>query len=121
MKSSSNVEPIKIYVDVDPGICGFKCAIEAWRIEKRIVSVKITGTDCENIRRMSELIEDFGLRDLFIPIAKNPVFEWAARAGCHPSCAVPIAILKAVEAAMDMAIPKGVNISFKREEEEKRW
>jgi len=113
VKNVSWDKPEKMVVNVEPGICGFTCIIETRRIEKRIVSVKINGADCENIRRMSELVEDIGLMDLFTPVAKNPAFTWAARAGCHPSCAVPIAILKAVETAMDMAIPKDVNISFK--------
>ena len=113
MENGSEDELKKVVADVEPGICGFPCTIEARRTGKRIVSVKISNTACENIRRMSELLEDFGLRDLFTPLEKNPVFTWAARSGCHPSCVVPIALLKTVEAAMDMAIPKDVNISFK--------
>jgi hypothetical protein len=100
-------------VTVGPGVCGFQCVIEAERAEDRKVSLKITGSECEHIQHLSELLEDITLRDLFAPLSKNPVFIAAERTGCHPSCPVPVAILKAVEVAMGMALPREVRIRFK--------
>jgi hypothetical protein len=101
-----------IKVSVDSGICGFQCHIEAWEEEKRRVRIRVSGSECQQIQRLSEKVQEMNLRDLFAPISKNLVFSSAQSAGCHPSCPVPIAILKAVEAAMGMALPKDAVIRF---------
>jgi hypothetical protein len=59
------------------------------------------------------------LRDLFLPMPRNPAYIAAEKSGCHPSCAVPTAILKAVEVALGVALPKEVRIKFKNETNEK--
>jgi hypothetical protein len=74
--------------------------------------VTIRDSECEHVQRLSESLNEIGLRDLFAPISRNPVFISVERAGCHPSCPIPIAIMKAVEGAMDMALPKDVFIRF---------
>ncbi len=103
-----------IRVEADPGICGFPCVIEAQKKGPRAVSLKIIGSECEHIKRLSEDVVEMGLRDLFKPITKNPVYVSAQQAGCHPSCPVPVAVLKAVEVAMDMALPRDVRIKFEK-------
>jgi len=103
-----------IRVEADPGICGFPCVIEARKKEPRVVSLKITESECEHIKRLSEDVVEMGLRDLFKPITKNPVYVSAQQAGCHASCPVPVAVLKAVEVAMAMALPRNVRIKFEK-------
>ncbi len=103
-----------IRVEAEPGICGFPCVIEARKKGPRAVSLKITGSECEHIKRLSENVVEMGLRDLFKPITKNPVYVSAQQAGCHPSCPVPVAVLKAAEVAMDMALPRDVRIKFEK-------
>lgn len=101
-----------IRVTAEPGICGFPCVIEARRTGRYTVSVKIKGSECKHGQRLSDLVEKITLRQLFAPITRNLVFLSAQRAGCHPSCPVPVAILKAVEVAMDMALPRDAVIKF---------
>ncbi len=101
-----------VRVTAEPGICGFPCVIEARRTGRYTVSVKIKDSECKHGKRLSGLVEKMTLRELFAPVSKNPVFVSAQRAGCHPSCPVPVAILKAVEVAMEMALPKDVMIKF---------
>jgi hypothetical protein len=103
-----------IRVQVESGICGFPCVIEARKKGPRVVSLKITESECEHIKRLSEDVVEMGLRDLFKPITKNPAYVSAQQAGCHPSCPVPVAVLKAVEVAMDMALPRDVRIKFEK-------
>ena len=103
-----------IRVEADPGICGFPCVIEARKKGPRAVSLTITGSECEHIKRLSADVVEMGLRDLFMPITKNPVYVSAQQAGCHSSCPVPAAVLKAVEVAMDMALPRDVRIKFEK-------
>jgi hypothetical protein len=47
-------------------------------------------------------------------MTKNPVYVSAQQAGCHSSCPVPVAVLKAVEVAMEMALPRDVRIKFEK-------
>lgn len=105
-------QPKRIRVTVDSGICGFHCLIEAWEKEKRQIRIKISGSECKQIQRLSEKVKEMNLRDLFTPMGKNLVFSSAHSVGCHPSCPVPIAILKAVEVAMGMALPRDAVIRF---------
>ena len=111
MDRKTQAEKHPVCVTLDPGICGFPCIIEATRVEKRRVSVTIRDSGCEHVQRLSQSFNEIGLRDLFEPISRNPVFLSAERAGCHPSCPIPIAIMKAVEVAMDMALPRKVAIT----------
>ena len=101
-----------IRVTVDSGICGFYCLIEAWEEEKRQIRITISGSECKQIQRLSEKVQEMNLRDLFAPIGDNLVYSSAQAVGCHPSCLVPIAILKAVEVAMGMALPRDAVIRF---------
>jgi len=97
---------------VTPGICGFTCRVQAQLGEGRCVSILITQSECKQIQRLAKSLTEMGLRELFMPVTRNPVFVLAQQAGCHPSCPVPVAILKAVEVAMEMALPRDVEIRF---------
>jgi hypothetical protein len=59
------------------------------------------------------------LKELFMPLTRNPVYIAAEKSGCHPSCAIPAAVIKAVEVALGMALPKEVRIKFTNEANEK--
>lgn len=109
------VKPMEriIRVEVDSGICGFSCVVEAKKTGRHQVSIKIGSSDCEHIKRLSGKVNEMDLKDLFKPMTKNPVFVLAQQSGCHPSCPVPTAVLKTAEVAMEMALPKNVTIEFK--------
>lgn len=108
----ASLKPKVIRVAVESGICGFHCTVEAWETEKRKVAVALSGSDCKQIQRLSEQVRELNLRDLFAPAGKNPIFSLAQAAGCHPSCPIPVAILKAAEVAMGMALPRDAVIRF---------
>lgn len=113
MEAQSNSQKEIVRVTAEPGICGFSCDVEARRTGPHTVSVKIKGSECEQAQRLSSLLEMLSMKDLFAPVTRNPIFLAAQEAGCHPSCPMPIAILKAAEVAMNMALPRGVLIKFK--------
>ena len=112
VKPSENKRDV-IRVSVDPGVCGFTCTIEARRVEKRRISIEICGSDCQQIQKMSGLLHEIMLRDLFVPGTRNPVFCYAEQAGCHSSCIVPVSLLKVAEVAMGMALARETSIKFK--------
>ncbi|MBW2489212.1 MAG: hypothetical protein JRE72_17475 [Deltaproteobacteria bacterium] len=97
---------------VDPGICGFPCVIKARKAGKRMVSLEISGSDCEQIQRLAENLQAFSLKDIFLPLSRNPVYAAAEKSGCHLSCAIPVAVIKAAEVALDLALPRDVHIQF---------
>jgi hypothetical protein len=101
-----------VIVDVNSGICGFKCRINAERSEKRDVRIEITESDCGLIQKYSKLLNDISLKDLFTPLTKNLIFVSAEQAGCHQACPVPVAVIKACEVAFEMALPKNADICF---------
>ena len=99
-------------VRVDPGICGFVCTVCAKKLEARTVMINIEGSECKQIQRLSELITQIGFRDVFVPLTRNPVFVYAEKAGCHPSCVIPTAIIKVAEVALGLALKRDVVIRF---------
>jgi hypothetical protein len=74
--------------------------------------LQISGSECEHIQRLSEQIKAISTKDLFAPVSRNPVFVAAEGSVCHTSCPIPVAVLKAAEVAMDMALPQNVLIQF---------
>jgi hypothetical protein len=109
-RSSSKSKIIR--VTAEPGICGFPCVIEARRTGRYTVSIKIKGSECKHGQLLSGIVKKMTMKELFAPVTRNPVFLSAQRAGCHPSCPIPVAILKAVEVAMEMALPRDAVIRF---------
>ena len=112
MSNDTAETPRDAFITADPGICGFACTIKARKTGKRSVTVAITDSECQQIKRLSNSLTEMTLKDLFLPLTRNPVTIAAEKSGCHPSCAIPSAVLKAVEVAMDMALPKDVRIKI---------
>jgi hypothetical protein len=108
--SSSSSKAVR--VKIEPGICGFGCVVEVHKKARYTVSLRVAESDCKHVRRLFQNLHEMNMRDLFAPISKNPVFLSAQKAGCHPSCPIPVAALKGVEVAMEMALPRDVKIRF---------
>ncbi len=104
------MEDIEVYVT--PGVCGFDCKVKARRSGKRNASIQITGSDCSMIQELSGRLLDISLHDLFIPLTKNPIFMATEHSGCHLACPVPVAVVKASEVALELAVPKDAAICF---------
>ena len=102
----------EVCVKVNPGICGLPCIFLVHKIDKYKAHIKIIEAKCAKVRKMTEEIKEIGVRDLFASITSNPVYLAAQKAGCHASCIVPVAILKATEVAMEMALPQSATIEL---------
>ena len=101
---------------VEPGLCGFSCQLEARRQDKQRAIVKIRGSECELIQKLAESIKEVSVEDLFTQHTSNPVFEAAELACCHLTCPVPVALLKAAEVALELALPREARITFVKHE-----
>ena len=105
-----------ICILVEPGICGFSCQVEARRQDKQRAIIEITGSECELIQKLVKSLKEVSLNDIFTPHTRNPVFKAAELAGCHLTCPVPVAVLKAAEVALELALPQEACISFVQHE-----
>jgi hypothetical protein len=105
-------------IAVDPGVCGFTCVIRARQEDRRSVSVEIAESECQQIKKLAGRLETISLRELFMPLTLNPVYKAAQACGCHASCAIPSAVLKAAEVAMGMALARPVRFSFDGDKED---
>ena len=108
-----------ICVSVNPGICGFVCLVKARKLNKKAVSLTIIESECKQIQQLSGLLSRITLREIFTPVTRNPVYISAEQTGCHGSCPIPTAILKAAEVALEMALPQDVSIRFEQCNREK--
>lgn len=97
---------------VEPGICGFPCKVIARKQAGRMVSIEMSGCECDKIQKMAASLTELSLRDIFLPMTRNPVYMAAEKSGCHPSCCIPSAVLKTAEVAMELALPKDVCFQF---------
>ena len=101
-----------VRLSVFPGVCGFGCTVVARRVDSRTVALEILGADCRQLQRLSAQLRPLGLRELFTPVSRNPVYAAAEKSGCHPSCVLPAALLKAAEVALEMALARDVTFHF---------
>ena len=108
----ADMTPKDACVTVDPGICGFPCVIKAGKMDARTVALEISGSDCRQIKKLSERLTRISLKDVFAPISRNPVYMLTEKSGCHLSCPVPVAVIKTAEVAFGLALPREVQIRF---------
>ena len=101
---------------VNPGICGFTCIVKVQKNGARTVAIEIIGSGCNQIQKLSGLIQEMSLVELFKPITVNPVMIAAQSAGCHTTCTIPLAILKSAEVALGMALPRDVKLNVSIDE-----
>jgi len=99
-----------VNIDVDPGICGLKTNISVESEDQETANIEITS-DCPFIRSISaELKEVDGYTECFSKFGESEVNKLANKYCRHPGCPVPIAIIKGVEVACGLALPKNVEI-----------
>ena len=100
-----------VRVDVDPGICGFTCSIQAMKREKGSVEISIQS-ECNQIGLLADRMPAISIKELFLPLSQSPVFQIAERSKCHSSCPIPSSVIKTAEVALGLALPKNVTLRF---------
>jgi len=100
-----------INIEVNPGICALKTIINVESEDQETASIEIVS-DCPFIRSISdELKEVDGYTECFSKFGESQTFKLANKYCKHPGCPVPSAIIKGVEVACGLALPKNVEIS----------
>lgn len=110
---------MKATVKVDAGICGFRTTACVIGDDDQQVVFEVQS-DCEKIRRLGELLKAKGPIDAYGEIGvpdKGVLMSAAGSTGsrCCAGCAVPVALLKGMQVAAGLALPRDVHISLARD------
>lgn len=101
--------------EVHAGVCGFVSRVTA-EFDERTgrVSLQI-DTECPNCKKLTEALQSVdGYEVALTAPIRNPVYHAAATAGLHAACPLPCGILKAVEVACGLTLPRDVSIRISR-------
>lgn len=108
----NNDEPA-IRAHVDSGVCRFTCEIEAYLVNGRVRCKVIT--DCKSALKFAGALGDIDPFDAVkMPYSENPIFELGGKYLSHASCPLPVAVIKCIEVACGLALPRTVRIEFYR-------
>ena len=103
-------------VIVNPGVCGFPATIEVIKTGKRQFALKIK-TECDKLSALSRQVQTIDFMQAFQPAAQSDLYRAAAECTLHAACAIPVAIIKALEVEAGLALPRDVAIHFEKEPE----
>lgn len=102
----------EITVTVDAGVCRFKTVIIANVDEEMNITYKIKS-ECPSVRKLAaQMNEPISLFEIVQgPFAENVIYK---KASCleHAACVIPSALVKAGEAAGDLALKRNVSFDF---------
>jgi hypothetical protein len=97
-------------VVIDPGICGFVAEVKA-KMEGDLCALDI-ACECEPVQEMAkELTQVDPMTEIGFHGDGPQVLKMFAKHCPHPACPVPSGILKAVEVAAGLALPKDATIT----------
>ena len=106
-------------VVIDAGICGFQTVAQVAGADDQNVTFEVRS-DCDKINRLGRLLRENGPIDAYREIDPRgeSVLLCMVRStlsGCCAGCAVPVGLLKAMQVAAGLALPKDVHIQLHRE------
>lgn len=99
-------------VTVNAGICGFVAVINATQNEDEMVDLSFKTT-CPNFKKLEEELKEVDpLTCCFSKIGEGEIFEAFKPLCPHIVCPIPTAVLKAIEVAGGLALPKDVTMKI---------
>ncbi len=97
-------------VEVEAGVCGYTTSVTARKTEGYNVSVAI-ASECPHVSAIaSEVAEVDALHQIGLRGGLPTVLETAYRHCVHAACPVPSALVKAIEVAAGLALPRDVSM-----------
>ncbi|MBZ9685993.1 hypothetical protein G9F72_006545 [Clostridium estertheticum] len=99
-------------VNINPGICGLisKIIIETEDMQEVIIKIESL---CPYIMEMAKEIQEIdGFVECFAKFQDSKVYNAAQKYSKHVACPVPSGIIKGIEIACGLALPKPVKIDF---------
>ena len=100
-----------VTVKVDAGVCRFKTVVIASMDENMDITYRVKS-ECPNVREVCKKIGPLPVFDIIaMPFTDNEIYKGCAELP-HVSCPVPCAMIKAAEAAGELALKKNVTLEF---------
>lgn len=96
---------------IKSGICGFIAKIDVDAVDKKHVKVKI-NTACPMVTEMGNALPEIEQGEIFKKHVDTVVYKLAGDYHLHTTCPVPMAVLKAVEAEFELALPRDCVVMF---------
>ena len=100
---------------VNPGVCGLASRVKASSPDGMNVVVEIESA-CPRIQAFAaQAMELDAYQELLsTQLAQTLPVRLAAEHNLHPTCLVPVAVLKAAEVAAGLALPQNASIELER-------
>ncbi len=107
-----------IRAEIKSGPCGFVSCIKASSNDGENVTLHIES-DCSMVQKMVGTLHSLNAIEEVLrkSLIETTPAHLAAKYKLHPTCLVPVGILRAVEAAAGLALPARCEIELFREEE----
>ena len=99
-------------VEVDAGCCGFTTKIEILKVDDQMVKAAVSS-DCEMITAWGKELGSLNWGQCLRNAAASPVFQCTSKHIGHVACPVSLALLKAMEVEVGVALPVDVAIRFR--------
>lgn len=102
-------------VDINPRICGLKTQLIVTADDMQMVNVEIQS-ECPHIMAIKDdLLELDGYQESFAKYSDSTVYKVSEKHCKYLVCPVPTAIIKGMEVAYGLALPKDVIIYVQKE------
>ena len=100
--------------EIQSGICGHVSTVEA-KMDGKVCKVSITST-CKAIQELAqELTEVNPMMEISCKRATPQTLQMGLKHCYHAACPVPVGIIKAVEVAAKLALPKDAIIKVSKD------
>ena len=97
-------------VTIDSGICGEETRVTTTKLEDYKVKIEIESS-CPHIQKLAqELDEVEAFNEISFRRGMPEILQKGTEYCTHAACPVPVGIVKAVEVAAGLALPKDVTI-----------
>lgn len=98
---------------IEAGICGMKTNVSVEPKDGMNFTLKV-DSECPAYKDLDQRLPEVSMMAGFDPIGTGPIYE-ACREKCkHGACPVPMGIIKTVEVAAGMALPKDVKVTIEK-------
>ena len=103
-----------VEVKVNPGICGLCSTIKCDSDDMQEVKVDF-ATDCPSLKPLEQELDTVdGYEICFAKLGDGPIYALGHQYCKHPGCPVPAALIKGIEVACGLALPKDAEITIEK-------
>ncbi|UOO38140.1 hypothetical protein IZU99_02455 [Oscillospiraceae bacterium CM] len=103
-----------VEVQVNPGVCGLRSEIKVEAAGRKAVKIDFK-TACPTLKPLEEELKEADPYKVALSkYGENEIFEMAKKYCKHAACPVPSAIIKGIEAAAGLALPRDVDFKISK-------